>query len=131
MLTDLRIVLPNRPGAVTQLCEALGAAGINIEGICGDLRPGERWGYIHIAVEDPDKATTLIEGAGYEITASRRVDLVTIEDKPGEFARVLREYSANDRNIDVVYVASNNRLVISTDEMLDRRVGVNIQDART
>ena len=131
MLTDLRIVLPNRPGAVTAICDVLSQAGINVEGVCGDLRPGERWGYVHLAVEAGEKAKQMIEEAGYEVTTTRSVDMVPIKNEPGELVRVLSEYSDKDLNIDVMYIASGNRLVISTEDMLEHRVGVNIQDART
>lgn len=131
MLTDLRVVLPNRPGAVTSLCGMLSDAGINVEGFCGDLRPGERWGFIHLAVERADEARRVIEGAGYEVTTTRSIDMVPLKNEPGELARVLREYSDKGLNIDVVYVASGDRLVISTEDMIEDRVGVNIQNART
>lgn len=130
MPTDIRIVLPNRPGAVTHVCELVADAGINILGACGDLRPGERWGFIHLVVEEGDQARGLIEGAGYEVTSARPVDMIDLVDEPGGLARVLREYSANNTNIDIVYTASKDRLVIGTEHMLEERIGVNIQDAR-
>lgn len=131
MLTDLRIVLPNRPGAVTTLCGALSDAGINVEGLCGDLRPGERWGYIHLAVEAGEETRRVIEEAGYEVTTTRSVHMVPITNEPGELARVLGEYSDKGLNVDVIYIASGNRLVVSTEDMVEHRFGVNIQDART
>ena len=131
MLTDLRIVLPNRPGAVTTLCGALSDAGINVEGLCGDLRPGERWAYIHLAVEAGEETKRIIEEAGYEVTTTRPVHMVPITNEPGELARVLGEYSEKGLNVDVIYIASGNRLVVSTEDMIEHRFGVNIQDART
>lgn len=130
MPTDIRIVLPNRPGAVTHVCELVAQAGINVLGACGDLRPGERWGFIHLVVEEGDQARSLIEDAGYEVTSARRVDMVDLVDEPGGLAKVLREYSANNTNIDIVYTASKDRLVIGTEDMLEERIGVNIQEAR-
>lgn len=130
MPTDIRIVLPNRPGAVTHVCELVAEAGINVLGACGDLRPGERWGFIHLVVEEGDRARSLIEDAGYEVTSARRVDMVDLVDEPGGLAKVLREYSANNTNIDIVYTASKDRLVIGTEDMLEERIGVNIQEAR-
>jgi hypothetical protein len=99
--------------------------------VCGDLRPGERWGYVHIVVEAADEAKRMIEDAGYEVTTARPVEMVPIKNEPGELVRVLREYSDRDLNIDVMYIASGDRLVISTEEMLQHRTGVNVQDART
>ena len=131
MLTDLRVVLPNRAGAVTAICSALAEAGINIEGVCGDLRPGERWGFVHIVVEPAAEARRIIEGTGYEVTTARPVEMVPIKNEPGELARILRDYSDRGVSIDVLYIASGDRVVISTEDMLEHRVGVNVKDART
>jgi hypothetical protein len=128
--TDLRIVLPNRPGAVTHVCSLVADQGINILGACGDLRPGERWGFIHIVVEEGDVARRLIEGAGYEITSARAVEMVDLVDEPGGLANVLREYSAENTNIDIIYTASKDRLVIGTENMLEERMGMNVEEVR-
>lgn len=130
MPTDIRIVLPNRPGAVTHVCALVAEAGINVLGACGDLRPGERWGFIHLVVQEGDTARGLIEDAGYEVTSTRRVEMVDLVDEPGGLAKVLREYSEQNTNIDIIYTASKDRLVIGTEDMLEERVGVNIQQAK-
>lgn len=130
MPTDIRIVLPNRPGAVTHVCALVAEAGINVLGACGDLRPGERWGFIHLVVQEGDTARGLIEDAGYEVTSTRPVEMVDLVDEPGGLAKVLREYSEQNTNIDIIYTASKDRLVIGTEDMLEEKVGVNIQQAK-
>lgn len=128
--TDIRIVLPNRPGAVTHVCALVADAGINVLGACGDLRPGERWGFIHLVVQEGDTARGLIEEAGYEVTSSRPVEMIDLVDEPGGLAKVLREYSERNTNIDIIYTASKDRLVIGTEDMLEDQIGVNIEDAK-
>ncbi|MEA2453445.1 MAG: hypothetical protein QOG04_2155 [Actinomycetota bacterium] len=128
--TDIRIVLPNRPGAVTHVCSLVAEAGINVLGACGDLRPGERWGFIHLVVEEGGAAKGLIEGAGYEVTSARPVEMVDLVDEPGGLAKVLSEYSKNNTNIDIIYTASNDRLVIGTEDMLEERMGMNVEDVK-
>lgn len=130
MPTDIRIVLPNRPGAVTHVCALVAGAGINVLGACGDLRPGERWGFIHLVVQEGETARELIEGAGYEVTSARPVEMIDLVDEPGGLAKVLREYSERNTNIDIIYTASKDRLVIGTEDMLEERVGVNVEDAK-
>jgi hypothetical protein len=130
MPTDIRIVVPNRPGASAHICQLVADAGINILGACGDLRPGERWGFIHIVVEEADQARSLIETAGYEVTNARAVELVDLVDEPGSLAKVLSEYSAKDTNLDILYTVSHDRLVIGTEHMLEKRVGVNVEEAK-
>lgn len=130
MPIDIRVVLPNRPGAVTHVCTLVADAGINVLGACGDLRPGERWGFIHLVVEEGDTARTLIESAGYEVTSARPVEMVALVDEPGGLAKVLREYSDQNTNVDIIYTASKDRLVIGTDDMLEGRIGVNVAEAK-
>ncbi len=54
MAKDLTVVLENRPGTLAELGEALGKAGINVDGMCGF--PCEGRGVIHILVEDAGAA---------------------------------------------------------------------------
>ena len=130
MAFDLRVVLPNRPGTVVQVLEAVASEGVNVEGFCGDIRPGERWGYIHLLVEDAGGAVRGIERAGYEVTGQHRVDLIEIEDQPGALAEATARYSRDGRNIEVLYVASGSRIVIGTEDMQEERFGVRMKDAR-
>jgi hypothetical protein len=130
MAFDLRIVLPNRPGAAAQLFEALADDGINIEGACGDLRPGERWGYIHVLVDDEGRASEIVEEAGFEVTDRHEVDLIQIENKPGAMAQTIRGLADTQTNIDVLYVAAGDRLVIGTEDRRPKRPGVKLIDVR-
>ena len=50
MPKDLSVSLEDRPGELARLGEALGNAGVNIEGICAMTSEGR--GIIHILVED-------------------------------------------------------------------------------
>jgi hypothetical protein len=130
MAVDLRVVLPNRPGTVIQVLEAVASEGINVEGFCGDIRPGERWGYIHLLVEDGPAATRAIERAGYEVTGEHKVDILKLDDEPGALAKAAARYSREGRNMEVLYVASGSRIVIGTEDMQDERLGVRMKDAR-
>ena len=35
MATDLRVLVPDRPGSLATMCEALGSAGVNVDGLMG------------------------------------------------------------------------------------------------
>lgn len=130
MATDLRVTLPNRPGSLVRLFDALRDSGIPVEGASGDLRPGERWGFVHVLVDDGATARQAIERAGFEVTSERIVELIDLESRPGAIAEACRDYADAGRNIDVVYMASGNRLVLATEDMLELRYGVNVLDAR-
>ena len=132
MPTDLRIVLPDRPGTGTAVCEALAAAGINLEGICGDLRPGEGWGYLHVVVadEDTEGAVRAIESTGCEVLDVHAVDLIQAQNRPGELVSILSSYRDKGENIEVLYIGSDNRIVIGTDTMRRPRHGVRMDQAK-
>ncbi|MGH2787112.1 MAG: ACT domain-containing protein [Actinomycetota bacterium] len=130
MAFDLRIVVPNRPGAAAELLEALAAAGINIEGACGDLRRGERWGYVHVLVDDQVRASEVVERAGFEVTDQYEVELIDIENRPGAMAEIVRSFAARGTNIDVLYVAAADRLVVGTEDKRPQRRGIKMPDAR-
>jgi hypothetical protein len=130
MATDLRIVLPDRPGSGTGVCEALSEAGVNLEGICGDLRPGEGWGYLHVLVEDAEEAIRAVESTGCQVLDVHDVELVQAANEPGELVRVLSSYRDRGENIEVLYIASDNRIVIGTETMRRPRTGVKVDDVR-
>jgi hypothetical protein len=128
MPADLRVIVPNRHGAALEVFDAVAAAGVNLDGMCGDLRRGERWGYIHVLTEDPKGARVAIERAGFEVDAEQRVELVEVEDRPGTIADALRPFRDAGRNISVLYMASNTRVVIGSEDMLEERSGRKMGD---
>lgn len=130
MATDLRFVIPNQPGRCARVLEALAAAGINLDGVSGDLRPGETWGFIHVLVDDPDHAASILEKDGVEITSRHEVRVHEVEDRPGMLAEVLKGYAEADDNIEVLYTLSNGRIVVGTESMRQPITGVATKDSR-
>ena len=130
MAFDVRVVLPNRPGALLQACESLANAGVPLEGFAGDLRPGERWGYLHILVTDLEAATKALESTGFEVTSSHDVDVLEVDRHTGALAEEVKRYSEEGRNIEVVYMATGGKVVVGCDDMQQERVGVRMEDAK-
>jgi hypothetical protein len=130
MAVDLRVVVPNRPGALMQALTALADAGINIESFCGDIRPGERWGFLHLLVEDAAAARLALEHEGLEVGSEHDVDVVPVEDRPGALAEAVARYSSAGRNIEVLYTASTGHIVVGTEDMQQPRPGVRMEDVR-
>lgn len=129
MACDLRVVLPNRPGALLQACEVLAQASIPLRGFSGDLRPGERWGYLHVLVDDGETARKELEASGFEVTSTHEVNLLTVDKHLGVLAEEIKRYSDAGKNIEVVYMSSTGEIVVATDEMQAQRVGVRMDDA--
>jgi hypothetical protein len=117
MPTDIRFSLPNTPGMLARAVRAVADAGINVEGIGADLRPGESWGFIHFLVDDAPKATKALEDLGVEILDIHDVDVVEVENRPGSLADLCESYLAQGENIEVLYVGVDNRIIVGTQGM--------------
>jgi len=115
MSTDLTVILENRPGTLADMGEALGNAGINIEGVCGF--PGEGKGVIHVTVEDALAARRALEAAGLTVRGERPVLVMPVKDQAGELGKICRHIARAGVNIDLIYLATNTRLVIGADDL--------------
>jgi len=122
MMKDLTVILEDRPGTLADMGEALGKAGINIEGACGF--PSEGKGVGHILVEDAAAARRALEAVGIEVGDEREVLVLEIEDRPGALGEVGRRIANAGANIDLVYLATNTRLVIGADDLDKARAAV-------
>jgi len=114
---DLQVELEDRPGTLAQLGEALGRAGVNIEGFCAV--PVQGRGRVHVLVEDAGAARQALEGAGVQVTGEREVLVVDVVDQPGTLGSVARKLADAGVNIDWAYLATRTRLVLAVSD-LDR-----------
>ncbi len=115
MAKDLTVILDDRPGTLATLTEALGKAGINIEGLCGF--PSEGKGVIHILVQDAAAARRAAEAAGFTVRGEREVLVLDVQDRPGEVGRITRRIANAGVNIDLIYVATKTRVVIGASDL--------------
>ena len=122
MAKDLTVILEDRPGTAADLGEALGNAGINIEGLCGF--PVEGKGIVHVLVEDADAARKVLEDAGLEVRDESDVLVLEIEDKPGAYGDICRKIADAGVNIDLDYLASNGRIVIGVNDVEKARAAL-------
>ncbi len=122
MTTDLTVYLPDRPGTLADAGEALGNAGINIDGLCGF--PSEGRGVLHLLVEEPAGARTALEAAGLEVGAGRDVLVLEIEDRPGSFGETTRKIANAGVNIDLAYLATRTRLILGADDLEKARAAL-------
>jgi hypothetical protein len=115
MAKDLTVSLEDRPGTLADLGEALGKAGINIEGICGLGVEGR--GIIHVLVEDAVKARQALEGAGIKVEGEADpivTEVAASADKPGELGRMARAIANAGVNVQAMYLATHDRGVLVT-----------------
>ncbi|HVL62682.1 MAG TPA: hypothetical protein VM430_14920 [Microbacterium sp.] len=119
MAKDLLVTLRDQPGEGARLGEALGNAGVNIEGFCAIMEGGS--GAVHVLVDDVAGARAALEGAGITIEAETDV-LVSPAlpdpeiDTPGVFGEMARALADAGINITLAYVASRNRVVLATND---------------
>ncbi|MFX0026829.1 MAG: amino acid-binding protein [Candidatus Hermodarchaeota archaeon] len=117
-MKDLTVVLKNEPGMLADMGEALGKMGINIEGLCGF--PLKNEAFVHILVEDETTTRWALEEAGFEVRAIREVlvvDLGQSVGKPGTGGKMARKIGDAGVNIDLIYFAENNRVVLGVDDL--------------
>jgi hypothetical protein len=118
-LKDLTVQLEDKPGTLATAAEALGKAGINIEGICGFSVQGKSLG--HILVENAANARRALESAGARVTEEKDVLVTEIEDRPGSLGKLTRKIAGAGVNLNLVYLATNTRLVIGADNLAKAR----------
>jgi hypothetical protein len=115
MPTDLTVYLEDRPGTLAELGEALGKAGVNIEGGCGVQDDGRET--VHLLFEDAAAARQALDAAGVKVQAERDVIVTDVPDTPGALGQLARRIADAGVNIELVYMATNNRLVIGANEL--------------
>ena len=118
MSTDLGVRVADSPGGLADVGEALGNAGINIEGLCG-IGLGDR-GVIHVLVEDGAAARTALEGAGITVESEAEALVSEIpsgqEGTPGVMGQMARAVADAGVNMRAIYLATGNRAVAVTDD---------------
>jgi hypothetical protein len=117
-MKDLTVSLEDRPGTLATLGEALGAAGINIEGLTVVSFEGRAIG--HVLVEDAAAARTALEGAGLKVEGESDPIVQDLPgdqvDQPGVVGKMARSMADAGVNIQVVYLATKNRAVAITSD---------------
>jgi hypothetical protein len=114
MATDLTIELQDRPGELARAAEALGNAGVNIDGGCATAGGGA--GQVHFLVADAAGARQALEGAGISVTGGSEAFVVDAPNQPGELGRTARRLADAGANIETYYVSTGDRLVFSVDD---------------
>ena len=115
-MRDLAIRLANRPGALAEMGEALGRAGVSVEGGGGFLFNGEA--IMHFLFEDGSAARNALEGAGIEVLEDREVLVQRLkQDQPGQLGAIARRMADAGVNIEVIYSDHENQLILVVDDL--------------
>src|SRR5437868_5286448 len=100
MATDLTVALQDHPGTLAAVFEAVGRAGINVDGGTGTPCSGE--GILHVLVADGAAARRALEGAGQLVQSERPVIVCPVDDEPGAAGAIFRRIAEAGANVDLV-----------------------------
>jgi hypothetical protein len=112
---DLTIDLVHRPGALAELGETLGAAGVSIEG--GGVIAVDGRAVAHFLFDDGVVAGEALEAAGFHVAACRTPVIQRLDqDTPGQLGEITRLMADAGVDIEVMYSDHANRLVLVVDD---------------
>ena len=124
MAVDLVIDIENAPGALAEIAAAISDAGVNIAAATC-LGSGER-AELHILVPHAEAAKHVLAISGVLVTREREVVVVDVKDRPGVLADLTRMIARAGVDLDLVYVATQNRVVFGAPDIRALRTALNV-----
>ena len=114
-MKDLSILLEDRPGALAEMGDALGRAGVSIEGGGAWVVNGQ--GVAHFLFEDGTAARNALEAAGITVLAERNVVVQRLnQGQPGQLGKLTRRMAEAGVNIEVLYSDHDHQLILVIDD---------------
>lgn len=126
MTFDLKIEIENEPGALERVTKAITDAGVNLAAATctGPAAIAE----LHILVPHVEAARHALAITNVAITDEREVVVVESHDFPGEIADLAGKVAHEGINIDLLYVATRNRVVFGADDVEALRAALGQED---
>ena len=119
---DLVIDIENRPSALAEVATAISDAGVNIAAATC-IGPGDR-AELHILVPHAEAARHSLAISHLAVSREREVVVVDVEDRPGVLADLTRKIARAGVDLDLVYVATRNRVVFGAPDLDALRAAV-------
>jgi hypothetical protein len=114
-LQDLEILLPDRPGALADLGQTLGGAGVSLEG--GGVFTYAGRAVAHYLVDDGPAALAAVTAAGIGPAVVRDVVMTRLDqDTPGQLGALARLLGDAGLNVLVQYSDHAGNLVLLVDD---------------
>ncbi len=101
--TELSIVLPNRPGMLSEVASALAKAKVNLLAI--DASGGFEYNIVRIVPDKVAKTRAVLRRRGLDV-GETKVLCIPAPDGPGAIARVANALGAAKVNIDYLYATA-------------------------
>ena len=119
-MKDLAIALDHRPGALADLGETLGRAGISVEG--GGVWTFNGTAVAHFLFADDAPVTRVLTTAGFRVLEEREVVTVRLRQaEPGQLGRIARRMADAGVNIEVQYSDHDHQLILVVDDLARAR----------
>jgi len=113
---DIHVLLPHEPGMLARFGEALGSAGVSLEG--GGVFVLGGAGHAHFLVADGERARVAAQEAGLAVCGVREVLIRRLDqEKPGELGRIAGALGEAGVNIVTMYSDHENRLILVVDDV--------------
>jgi len=113
-MQDLTIALEHRPGALADMGDALGRAGVSIEGGGAFVVKGQS--VAHFLFHDGAAARSALETAGIRVLHQREVLIQRLrQDEPGQLGKLTRRMADAGVNIEVLYSDHEHQLILVVD----------------
>lgn len=115
-MRDLTIQLDNSPGALAEMGEVLGAAGVSVEG--GGCWLFNSEAIAHFLFEDANAARQALEAAGITVLSDREVLIQKLnQGESGQLGKIARAMADAGVNIEIQYSDHNNQLILVVDDI--------------
>lgn len=102
-VTQLVLNLQSKPGVLANVADALGKAGVNIEGVCAVETAGR--GKIRLLVSDAAKAEAALKAAKIRCGREEAIS-VSLENRPGALAEAAQKLAQAKVNIKCAYATT-------------------------
>jgi hypothetical protein len=112
---DLVIEIENEPGALARVAAAISDAGVNLAAATC-LGTADRV-ELHVLVPHAEAARHALSLSQLAVSREREVVVVDVEDRPGVLADLTRKVAKAGIDLDLVYVATRDRLVFGAADL--------------
>jgi hypothetical protein len=118
MPVEIVVPIENKPGTLAKVAEALGKAGVNIQG--ASYATGAK-GVARFVANDTDRALAALKAARIKVKQTRDVLEATLADEPGALGALARKLAKARVNIEAFYIVGTNsaglRCVVAVDKL--------------
>ena len=120
------IDIENTPGALARVATAITDAGVNIAAATC-VGPGDR-AELHILVPHAGAVRHALGISQLAVTREREVVVIEVQDRPGVLADLTRQIARAGVNLDLVYVATRNRVVFGAPDLPALKAALSVAD---